>query len=345
MATSESRLRDVGLEPHWLELARSAGLSEGELARVGAEHRHGLTLVTNAGDVAAKLAGRLCREIAQARAPRPVVGDWVLLRPAGSAVAQGPRVIERVLARRSHIGRRAPGRAGGEQVVVANVDVALLVCALGPDVNEHRLQRLAALAHDGGVEPVVVLNKCDTCSEWAAFAERAHAALPGAAVAVVSAKEGTGLDQLDPYLEPSQTLAVLGSSGVGKSTLVNRWLGGACQSTGPLTAEGKGRHTTTRRQLFTLPTGTVVVDTPGLREVGLWASEEGLARVFEDVAEIAAQCRFRDCRHEQEPGCAVRAAVAAGTLATARAEAWRAFRRELRESGPLSDRAARRRRR
>jgi ribosome biogenesis GTPase len=213
-------------------------------------------------------------------------------------------------------------------VVAANVDVVIIVCAMGRDVNVHRIERFVTLARAGGALPVLVLNKADTVDDPAPHVERARQAAPGVELHVVSARTGGGLDALQAHLAPGRTIVLLGTSGAGKSTIVNRWLGADALSTGALGAAGKGRHTTTGRQLLLLPSGAAVIDTPGLREVGLWGADEGVTEAFDDVAAAAAGCRFRDCAHAGEPGCAVEAAVTAGTLERARVDAWRRLRLE-----------------
>lgn len=317
-----SPLAPYGLRPSVLAEAASFGASAAELGRVVADHKGGCRVVTEAGEVLAVARGKLSR----AALGRPTLGDWVVLADAG---AGGDRVITRVLTRRTSLVRKSAGRETVPQVLAANVDVALIVCALGRDVNGRRIERLATLAHHGGVRPVVVLTKADTCDEPAPFVAEAREAAPDCPVHVVSARTGAGMEALSAYFADGATVTLLGTSGAGKSTLVNRWLGGAVQSTGDVRDDGRGRHTTTSRQLYLLPEGGAVVDTPGLREVALWAGEGGLDATFEDIEALAPGCRFGDCGHASEPGCAVREAVEAGTLDRARHESYLALRSEL----------------
>lgn len=321
------RLTALGLDDDWRTRIDREGLTLLSVGRVCAEHRDRWLVGTASGDVEAILAGRYRHEVEEDAAPRPVVGDWVALRDGDEAASQ--RLVTRVLPRRTWIARKAPGKTTTAQTLAANVDLAFLVAALGVDVNERRIERFAAILGEGGVRMVVVLSKADLVDDLAPHLARAAHAAPGAAAHAVSALTGAGLEALDRYLTPGSTVAVLGLSGAGKSTLVNCWLGAEVQRTTEVReGDHKGRHTTTTRELIALPSGCLVLDTPGLREVGLTDSDEGLDDAFPDVAEIAARCKFGDCRHDGEPGCAVAAALAAGDLAPARVEAWRFLERE-----------------
>ncbi len=233
-----------------------------------------------------------------------------------------------MLPRRTWIERKAAGKIVAIQTLAANVDTAFLLVALGRDVNERRIERFATILADGGVKLVVVLSKADLVDDPAPYVERARAAAPSADVHVISALTGQGLEALDRYLRAPTTVAVVGTSGAGKSTLVNRWLGAEIQATTDVGSDSKGRHTTSTRSLLPIRPGTLVLDTPGLREVGVWDGDEGLDDAFPDVAEVAAGCRFGDCRHEGEPGCAVAQALARGELVRERVESWRFLRRE-----------------
>ena len=221
--------------------------------------------------------------------------------------------------------------------------------AFGADLNVRRLERYLAAGWDSGADPVVVLNKSDLADDLAGATAAVEAVAVGVPVHVVSAADGTGLEGLARHLEGNRTAALLGSSGVGKSSLVNRLLGSERQDVAELRADGRGRHTTTYRELIPLPRGGLVLDTPGMRELGLWDADEGVDQTFADVAELAAACRFRDCAHEGEPGCAVLAAVADGRLAAERLESYRKLLRELRhlelKGDPRAVAEARKRRR
>jgi ribosome biogenesis GTPase len=265
-----------------------------------------------------------------------VVGDWVLLGEPG-AEPSSRRLVARI-ERRGALVRRAPGTDPRPQTVAANVDVVFVVSGLGRDVNERRLERFLTLAHDAGAEPVIVLNKADLVEDAESYLERVRHVARGVEILVVSALSGQGVDALSRWLRPGTTVALLGTSGAGKSTLVNRWIGNDLRATGGLDAEGKGKHTTSTRDLVALPGGALVVDTPGLREIGLWSTAEGLDRAFPELVELARACRFDDCRHLTEPGCEVRAGLERGAIDPDRLASWQRLASErdealARESG------------
>ncbi len=329
------RLRDFGWDPFFetaFEPFRAAGFAPG---RVASESREIYEVWTAGGALRAELAGRL-RYRAESREDLPAVGDWVAVQAfPDDALA----VVHAVLPRKSRLVRKAAGPRAEPQVVGANVDPVFLVTALDRDFNLRRLERYLAVVLDGGCRPVVVLSKADLAGEVEARVGQVGATAPGAPVHAVSALTGQGLDQLARYLAPGRTVALLGSSGVGKSTLVNRLAGEDLQAVAAIRADGRGRHTTTRRQLLRLPGGALVLDTPGLKELGLWDAEEGLGEVFDAIEELGAGCRFRDCGHRGEPGCAVRGAVEDGRLDPAQLANYHKLQREevyladLREGG------------
>ena len=281
-----------------------------------------------AGDVDgwAEVSGRF-RHTARAVADFPAVGDWVLVSaPEGSERG----VITRLLNRRSAISRKAAGRAVEAQVLAANIDTMFLVTAFGEDLNPRRIERYLTVVRDAGAVPVVVLNKADLSSDPEADAAAVRARLPFVDVVALSARQSQGLDAIGAYLVPAQTVALVGSSGVGKSTLVNRLMGRDVLRTGEIRkADGRGRHTTTSRQLVELPGGALLIDTPGMRELQPWVDEAAVADTFDDIAAIAAGCRFTDCGHDTEPGCAVLAAVERGALDPGRLEHFRHLGREM----------------
>jgi ribosome biogenesis GTPase / thiamine phosphate phosphatase len=255
----------------------------------------------------------------------PAVGDWV----AAEVVADERAILHWVLPRRGVFSRKAPGKRIEQQVVAANVDMAFLVAALDMDFSPRRLERYLAQCWDSGVSPVVVLNKEDECDDVAARVAETERVAIGVPVIALSARTGQGVQRLEELLSPGKTIVLLGSSGVGKSTLVNRLLDEERQATKPTReADSKGRHTTTARQIFRLPGGGLLMDTPGLREFGLWNVDSGIKETFADIEELARECRFGDCRHEGEPGCAVRAAVESGTLDESRVENRKKLERE-----------------
>ena len=293
--------------------------------RVAREDRERYTVLDPAGERPAVLAGRFRHE-ALRRADLPAVGDWVMAR----AEAHGPAAIVALLPRAGAFTRKVAGETTEEQVVAANIEAVFLVCGLDGDFNPRRIERYVAAAWESGAQPVVVLNKADLAEDRDARLAETIAVCPGVPVLALSALDGSGLDALSPWLVPGHTVALLGSSGVGKSTLANALLGEARLATGDVRAEdSRGRHTTTHRELVPLPGGAWLLDTPGMRELQLWADDDTLDRTFPEVAALAAACRFRDCSHEAEPGCAVRAAIEALTLDPARFAAWRKLQREL----------------
>ena len=304
-------------EPH-----RRAGLIPG---RVSIQHRGAYDVLTAEGELRCDVAGRLYDEAASP-ADLPAVGDWV-------AVAARPEeaagTVQAVLARRTKFSRKTAWQASEEQVLAANVDVALIVTSLNEDMNLRRLERYLTLAWESGATPVLVLTKADLADDVPAVVAEVESVAFGAPVHAISSVTGEGLDELRAHLRPGVTAALLGSSGVGKSTLVNTLVGEELLETREIREDGKGRHTTTRRELIQLPGGALVIDTPGMREVQLWIADDGLEEAFSDVTELFEHCRFSDCAHESEPGCAVKEAIANGTLAPERWESYLKLQREL----------------
>jgi ribosome biogenesis GTPase / thiamine phosphate phosphatase len=311
--------------------------------RVLAAHRGGDLVATATGELLAQATGRLRHLAGPSVAGLPAVGDWVAVRDDR---------IHAVLPRRTAVTRRMPGSATVEQVLAANVDLVIVVVAPGRDANPRRVERLLALAWESGAQPVVVLGRADLCPDWGTDVATELAGLAAVALGVqvlaLSCYTGQGVDEIAALLAPGRTAVLLGSSGVGKSTLVNRLAGRDLLATGEIRDDGKGRHTTTTRQLVVLADGGLVIDTPGLRELGLWANGTGAgtAAAFDDVAALAAECRFDDCEHRTEPGCAVLEALEDGRLPAERFASWEKLQRELawveRRTDPLA--AAKRRR-
>jgi ribosome biogenesis GTPase len=282
-------------------------------------------VLTARGELEAVLPGRV-RHTAR-RAELPAVGDWVALR---LEERESKGVILAVLPRYSKFSRKVAGDTTHEQVVAANVDIAFLATALDNDFSPRRVERYLVLAWEGGATPVVLLTKADLSDDVDARVAEIAAVAPGVPLHPISVVSGMGLDALDTYLLPGRTVAVLGSSGVGKSTLINRLLGRETLRTAEVRAsDQKGRHTTTNRQLLVLPGGALMIDTPGMRELQLWGSNEGVRETFEDIGAIAEDCRFTDCSHDTEPSCAVRRAVEEGTLPAERLENYRKLQAEL----------------
>lgn len=295
-------------------------------ARIAAEHRGAFEVWAATGSGPAQLAGRLRRELEKVGPAG--VGDWVILD--GPPTPNRAAVIDRVLARRTVFTRGAAGRQARTQVIAANVDLVFAVCGLDADFNVRRLERYVARIWASGAQPAVVLNKADLCEDPSARAGQVADHCPGVPIHVTSALLSDGVEAVRSVIQAGMTVALVGSSGAGKSTLVNALLGEERMATGEVRArDGRGRHVTTHRQLVVLPGGGLLLDTPGMRELQL-VDEDGLDAVFGDIAALAARCRFRDCRHDGEPGCAVREAVESGALAAERVEHFRALEREAR---------------
>jgi ribosome biogenesis GTPase / thiamine phosphate phosphatase len=262
----------------------------------------------------------------QAEGRFPAVGDWVAM----SRHAQDRGIIHALLPRQSAFVRKAAGMETKEQVVAANIETIFIVTGLDDNYNLRRIERYLTLAWESGAVPVVILNKCDLCSDLDARVSEVEALVIGTAVHALSARDGQGLDALKIYLVGGKTAAFLGSSGVGKSSIINRLLGDERLATNALSdAASRGRHTTTHRELLILPDGGIVIDTPGMRELQVWGDEKGLKQAFEDIEELAMQCRFRDCSHQSEPGCAVRAAIDDSRLEPERLQSYLKLKKEL----------------
>ncbi len=296
-------------------------------ARVVRQLRDRSTLATAQGELAGEVSGRF-RHRALGPADYPAVGDWVAIGP----VWGGRALIEALVPRRSAFTRKAAGDVVEAQVVAANVDTVFLVSGLDGDFNLRRIERYLTTAWTSGAEPVIVLNKADLRPDLPDVIAETAGVAPVVPIVAVSALTESGLDGLIPYLRAGRTVVFLGSSGVGKSTMINRLLGEERFATASMSdaAAGRGRHTTTVRELVRLPGGALLIDTPGMRELQLWADDEGLDKTFDEIDRLASGCRFPDCDHEREPGCAVRSAVEAGTLEVGRWESYLKLRRELR---------------
>jgi len=312
----------------------SQGLAAGRICR---DHQHLYRVYTEQGEAMANVAGRVRHRASGAR-QSPVVGDWVALR---LLPRERRAVIQAVLPRASKFSRKVAGSVTEEQVVAANIDTIFLTQGLDDDFNLRRIERYVLLAWESGARPVVVLNKADLCDQVARLVREVEEIAPGVPVHATSARLEQGFDQLSTYLEPGRTVALLGSSGVGKSTLINRLLGRDLLRTRDVRSEhSRGRHTTTHRELVVLPSGALVIDTPGLRELQLWEVAAALGSAFPDIAALAGDCHFRDCRHEGEPRCAVRQAVADGALPSERLDSYLKLRVESRYLAERQDKLA-----
>ncbi|RYF93652.1 MAG: ribosome small subunit-dependent GTPase A [Caulobacteraceae bacterium] len=307
--------------------------------RVVVQQRNGYLVVTEQGELRAKPSGRLMHEALEAG--HPAVGDWVALsvnaRP--SSKPGGSATIHAILPRRTAFVRKAVGGATTVQVIATNIDIAFVVASLNADLNPRRIERYLAAAWQSGARPVVVLTKADLSADPDAQAADIAAMAIDCPVVTVAAKQGQGLEALLAHVAPGETCVLIGSSGAGKSTLVNAFLGEERMATRAIReSDDQGRHTTSHRELVLLPGGGLIVDTPGMREVGLIDADEGLAAVFDDIEQLVGACRFSDCGHGQEPGCAVRAALEDGTLDPDR---WASFQKLGQELAAVEQKAER----
>jgi ribosome biogenesis GTPase len=294
--------------------------------RVAVEHRSLYRVLTTDGDITAELSGRM-RHHAAGVADLPVVGDWVALEMIpGSDHAR----IHHLLPRWSRFSRKAPGEATEEQIIAANIDTVFIVTGLDDNFNLRRIERYLVLSWESGARPVIVLNKADLADELEERIAETERIAQGVPVIAISARDADARAQLLPYIGAGETVALLGSSGVGKSTLANLLAGMELQRTQEVSdMVGKGKHTTTHRELIPLRSGGMIIDSPGMREIGLWSSAESLHETFEDIESLVEQCRFRDCGHGGDPGCALDAAVADGTVDEARVRSYMKMLREM----------------
>jgi len=321
-------LEDLGWDSFFQKHFQPLKILDSVPARVVTESKGSFQVYSQYGELTAKISGKM-RYRAGAENQYPVVGDWVVIQPL---VDEQKGIIHAVLPRKSKFSRKVAGERTEEQIISANVDTVFIVSGLdgGRNFNLRRIERYLTLAWNSGATPVIVLNKMDLCPDVDIYIRSVEDIAPNIAVHPVSAKERIGLDVLRNYLTKGNTAAFLGSSGVGKSALINSLLGEEKQVIGEVREDDRmGRHTTTKRELILLPDGGIVIDTPGMREIQMWAGEEDLKGAFHDIEMLAKRCRFSDCSHNIESGCAVRAAINRGEFDPTRLESYRKLQNEL----------------
>ncbi|UCD39267.1 MAG: ribosome small subunit-dependent GTPase A [Fidelibacterota bacterium] len=331
-------LEAYGLTDAVLAALAELGGDDSQPARIITGVRQNYRVITAGGELPATATGRLQFDTDES-ADLPVAGDWVAAR-----IFDDQAVIHQVLPRRTSLMRKSSGRGSAQQVLAANVDTLFIVQSLDRDFNLRRLERYLVMAREGGVEPVILLSKRDLHPEEdiPSFVAQAQAVSPDTPVLVYSAQDSSGVDAIRARLRPGQTFCLAGSSGVGKSTLINQLLGESRLATRPVREkDARGRHATTRRELILLPEGGVLIDTPGMRELGVLAEQSSLESTFPEIEALAPGCRYGDCRHQQEPGCAVRQAVESGDLPRSRYDSYLKLARELAYNATQADQLSR----
>lgn len=320
LLTLEINLKEYGLTKKFETLAKD--YSEWQIARVTEQHRSLYQIVTKTGRYQAKISGKLNHQ-SNANTDFPAVGDWVMVQTTSDQA-----VIQQVLSRQSVLTREVSGDSKQGQIIASNIDIVFICMSLNDNFNVHRVERYLTVVWDSGATPVVVLTKADLCDDLSEKLRALADVCMGVDVIVCSVETKQGYDELLSYTKRNQTIAFVGSSGVGKSTLINWLLGEDLLATkGIRKADSKGRHTTTSRESLTLPTGGVVIDTPGMRELQIYVGD--LNRTFSDIEELAKNCKFRDCTHHNEPGCAVRQAIIDGRLSQSRLDSYLKLQREM----------------
>ncbi|MCF6411242.1 ribosome small subunit-dependent GTPase A [Pseudalkalibacillus salsuginis] len=319
-------LQQLGFNEERIEQANEWINKGYEPGRVALEHKGMYTLLTKHGEILGSISGKMNFEATE-REDYPAVGDWVMCQ-----IRENDRAatIHAILQRTSKFSRKIAGVTTEEQIIATNIDTVFLVNALNKDFNVRRIERYLLMAWESGANPVIVLSKADLCENIQERVNDVETVAIGLPVHIISSETGEGIDELTPYLSEGKTVALLGSSGAGKSTMVNRLYGSDIQKVKEIReGDDKGKHTTTHRELFLLPQGGSMIDTPGMRELQLWNTNDGLSESFRDVEALADVCKFRDCQHENEPGCAVKTAIDTGELTAERYASYKKLQREL----------------
>ncbi|MGP4041962.1 ribosome small subunit-dependent GTPase A [Gracilibacillus sp. D59] len=315
-------LNELGFDHSYQELVKDTPYTVGRVAKSA----NGIYLVYSVkGSIHCEVSGKFFHHAEHAR-DFPCVGDWVLF---DYTTTDSKGIIHQVLERKSVLSRHAAGEKQQEQLIAANLDTVFLVSALNNDFNVRRMERFLTQVYESGASPVFILTKKDLCEDVDEKLRAVEEIAIGLPILTVDALHNEGMDQLTPFLHTGKTISLLGSSGVGKSTLINRLLGEEVQKTQSIREDdAKGRHTTTERELFLLPDGGIIIDTPGIRELQLWSTEDAASQTFQDIEELEGQCKFRDCHHRSEPGCAVKKAISSGVLSEERFKSFRKLQRE-----------------
>lgn len=321
-----NNLENIGMSAEVNSLFNESYPDGLKLGRVALEHKHSYRVWLEEGEYLCTLAGKLTFE-ANGREDLPAVGDWVAVQ-ASPGEMRG--TIKGIIPRKSKFSRKAAGQVTEEQIVAANVDTVFIVNSLNDDLNLRRIERYLLLAWESGSNPVIVLSKADLVTDLQAKLDQVSSVAIGVPVIAVSVLEEKGIEELQAYLAPGKTIALIGSSGVGKSSLVNYFTGFEKQLVQEIREnDDKGKHTTTHREMVRLPGGAILIDTPGMREIQLWTSEDGITESFADIKEYADACKFRDCSHKNEPGCAVVSAIQEGLLEESRLVSYKKLQKEL----------------